>query len=177
MTSIDTLLVTVAQTMQRPRNRAKPLYEQLSDALAEGIRTGVLASGERLPPHRELASRLSINITTVTKAMALLQEAGLVESRPGRGTTVKPLLHQPHAQFQSAPSDAPGRVDLSVNRPATNAYSHALAQVLTELASDPRYLEVQDYQQSEGPLWAREAGASWLSEYGVTAPGASPVDY
>lgn len=170
MTSIDTLLVTVAQTMQRPRNRAKPLYEQLSDALAEGIRTGVLASGERLPPHRELASRLSINITTVTKAMALLQEAGLVESRPGRGTTVKPLLHQPHAQFQSAPSDAPGRVDLSVNRPATNAYSHALAQVLTELASDPRYLEVQDYQQSEGPLWAREAGASWLSEYGVTAP-------
>jgi DNA-binding transcriptional MocR family regulator len=170
MTSIDTLLVAVAQTMGGPRSRAEPLYEQLADALAEGIRSGVLASGERLPPHRELASRLNINITTVTKAMAMLQEAGLVESRPGRGTLVKPLLRQPPAQFQSAPSDAPGRVDLSINRPATDVYSQALAQLLPELSRDPRFLETQDYHPSEGPLWAREAAASWLAHYGVAAP-------
>jgi len=168
MTSIDTLLVAIGQTMGRPRNRAEPLYEQLSDALAEGIRSGTLASGERLPPHRELASRLNINITTVTKAMAMLQEAGLVESRPGRGTLVKPMLRQPQAQFQSAPSDAPGRVDLSINRPATDAFSHALTQLLPELPNDPRYLEVQDYQPSEGPQWAREAAADWLTQHGVS---------
>lgn len=170
MTSIDTLLTSVAQTMSGPRNRAEPLYEQLADALAEGIRNGTLVSGERLPPHRELARRLNINITTVTKAMAMLQEAGLVESRPGRGTLVKPLLRQPHAQFQSAPSDAPGRVDLSINRPATNVYSQVLGQLLPELSRDPRFLETQDYHPSEGPLWAREAASAWLGQYGVTAP-------
>ena len=128
-TTIDTLLAAVAEGMGRTRNRAEPLYEQLAQALAEGIRSGALVTGERLPPHRDLASRLNINITTVTKAMALLQEAGLVESRPGRGTSVKPLLHQPGAQFQSAPNRDPGRVDLSINRPATDSYSQELARL------------------------------------------------
>lgn len=168
-TTIDLLLGAVAEGMGRTRNRAEPLYEQLAQALAEGIRSGALVTGERLPPHRDLASRLNINITTVTKAMALLQEAGLVESRPGRGTSVKPLLHQPGAQFQSAPSRDPGRVDLSINRPATDSYSQELARLLPELSRDLRFGEVPDYHPSEGPAWAREAAASWLRQHGVTA--------
>ncbi|WP_245525355.1 GntR family transcriptional regulator, partial [Mesorhizobium sp. M8A.F.Ca.ET.213.01.1.1] len=67
-------------------------YAQLAStvlaAIAERIATGSLAVGERLPPQREIARALGINVTTVTRALSTLQERGLLEARPGRGTTV-----------------------------------------------------------------------------------------
>ncbi|WP_298450548.1 PLP-dependent aminotransferase family protein [uncultured Marinobacter sp.] len=164
---IENLIDATAQRINRSRNRAEPLYEQLADTFTDWITGGNLGAGERLPTHRELASQLSINITTVTKAMAILQEAGLVESRPGRGTRVKLPVGQPQAQFLSAPSDVPGLIDLSINRPATNAYSDFLPKLLPQLAADPRFLFIQDYQIPEGPLWARSAAQTWLGEQGI----------
>ena len=52
------------------------------------LRAASLAVGERLPPHREIARALGINVTTVTRALSTLQQRGLLEARPGRGTTV-----------------------------------------------------------------------------------------
>ncbi|WP_246694578.1 GntR family transcriptional regulator, partial [Mesorhizobium sp. M2E.F.Ca.ET.209.01.1.1] len=42
--------------------------------IAERIATGSLAVGERLPPQREIARALGINVTTVTRALSTLQE-------------------------------------------------------------------------------------------------------
>ena len=94
----------------------------------------------------------------------------LVESRPGRGTQVAQPRH-PAAQFQSAPSNDPATVDLSVNRPATDGFNRVLAQLLPRLASDPRFGDMKDYHPSEGPPWAREAAAQWLRHTGVEAHG------
>ncbi|TIV95809.1 MAG: winged helix-turn-helix transcriptional regulator, partial [Mesorhizobium sp.] len=51
-----------------------PVYRRLADAIAERIATGRLAVGERLPPQREIARALGINVTTVTRALSTLQE-------------------------------------------------------------------------------------------------------
>jgi DNA-binding GntR family transcriptional regulator len=107
----------------------QPIYRRLADAIAERIARGELAAGDRLPPHREIARTLRINVTTVTRAFSTLQQRGLVEARPGRGT----LVAAPDGNeggFRSAPSDESGLIDLSVNRPATAAYLEALAMLL-----------------------------------------------
>lgn len=157
------------------RNAERPLYEQLAEALAASIEDGSLAPGDRLPPHRELASSLRINITTVTRAVALLKERGLVEGRAGRGTLVGPLHRQREAQFQSAPVADQGFLDLSVNRPATDLYLSALTELMPRLPQDKRYTAVKDYQPSEGPTWARVAVEGWLESQGVEAEAASIV--
>jgi 2-aminoadipate transaminase len=68
-----------------------PLYRQLADVLRASIEQGVIASGEKLPPTRELAGHLGLNRTTVSAAYALLEEAGLIDGQVGRGSFV---VHQ-----------------------------------------------------------------------------------
>ncbi|WP_322415328.1 aminotransferase-like domain-containing protein [Mesorhizobium huakuii] len=139
-----------------------PVYRRLADAIAERIAAGTLAVGDRLPPQRDIARALGINVTTVTRALATLQQRGLLEARPGRGTTVAARQAGERPGFVSAPSDESGIIDLSVNRPATSAYLDALAALLPRLPRDPYYASLQDYHPPEGPLWARVAVADWL---------------
>src|SRR5579859_393479 len=140
----------------------QPIYRRLADAIAERIARGQLTVGDRLPPQREIANALGINVTTVTRAFSTLQRRGLVEARPGRGTVVVGPDGSAGG-FKSAPSDETGFIDLSVNRPATSAYLDALAGLLPRLVKDRRYAALQDYHPSEGPLWARAAVAEWLA--------------
>lgn len=141
----------------------RPIYRQLVDAIAELIVRGELSSGERLPPQREIARSIGVNVTTVTRALSALQQRGLVIGRPGRGTIVAPPERGDDQGFNSAPADEAGVIDLSVNRPATSAYAEALARILPRLPKDRRYPGVQDYQTPEGPVWARAAAAAWLA--------------
>ena len=146
----------------------RPIYQRLADAIGERIARGELVAGARLPPHREIARSLGINVTTVTRAFSALQQRGLVEARPGRGTLI--AVREPEeGSFKSAPSDEAGLIDLSVNRPATSAYRDALATLLPRLAKDRRFGNLQDYHPPEGPLWARAAVADWLN--GVAGDG------
>lgn len=138
-----------------------PIYRQIANAIAAKIACGELSAGERLPPQRDIARQAGVNLTTVTRAFADLQERGLVTSRPGRGSLVASGREAAH--FKSAPLDEQGYIDLSVNRPATTGYLEALAALLPRLPEDPRYAALQDFHEPEGPDWAREAVAGWLA--------------
>ncbi len=60
-------------------------FEVTVERLAQGIRLGVLVAGDRLPPERELAETLGVSRVTLREAIKALRDAGLVESRRGRG--------------------------------------------------------------------------------------------
>jgi len=61
------------------------LVEQAVRRLGEAIGLGVLEVGERLPPEAVLAERFGIAPMTLRQALAILREAGYVETRRGRG--------------------------------------------------------------------------------------------
>lgn len=60
-------------------------YEATVERLATSVRLGVLAAGDRLPPERELAESLGVSRGTLREAIAALREAGMVQTRRGRG--------------------------------------------------------------------------------------------
>lgn len=66
------------------------LYESLANEIEGLIKTNVIRPGERLPSVRKLATQHQISISTVTQAMRLLQDRGLVEVRPQAGYYVRP---------------------------------------------------------------------------------------
>ncbi len=69
-------------------------FEDTVERLLEGVKLGVYAPGDRLPPERELTRRLGISRITLREALRELAAAGYVETKRGRfgGTFV---LRQP----------------------------------------------------------------------------------
>lgn len=67
---------------------SRPIYEQVKDGLRRLMVTGVLASGDKLPSVRAMASQLSINPNTIQRAYAELEAEGYVGSVTGKGSFV-----------------------------------------------------------------------------------------
>jgi DNA-binding transcriptional regulator YhcF (GntR family) len=65
-----------------------PPFEQLRAGLAEKIRGGEIAPGERLPTVRRLADDLGLAVNTVARTYRELEAEGLVETRGRNGTVV-----------------------------------------------------------------------------------------
>lgn len=62
--------------------------EQLSSSIERMIRDGQLAVGSRLPPERELALQMGVSRASLRQALYELELRGLLDRKPGRGTTV-----------------------------------------------------------------------------------------
>jgi GntR family transcriptional regulator len=79
------------------QNDGTPIYVQLRDQIAAAIGRGELAPGARLPTMREVAVALAVDLNTVQRAYATLEEDGLVSMAQGRGSFVAdPPAPQPH---------------------------------------------------------------------------------
>ncbi|MDR5760689.1 PLP-dependent aminotransferase family protein [Caballeronia sp. LZ035] len=143
-------------------------YIEVSSSIEKEIRSGIYPPGSRLPPQRQLASDLGINVSTVSRAYKELQLRGLVIGSKRRGSLVTggamPNVDTPPSNTGSM------LIDLTVNRPATGEFLNCLARTMTELPRDPRFAQLQEYQPPQGPDWARAAGARWMS-----APGFAPT--
>jgi GntR family transcriptional repressor for pyruvate dehydrogenase complex len=65
------------------------IYEEIVRQVKTMIAEGRLASGDRLPPERELAEKFLVSRTSVREALRALESLGLVEIRPGEGTFIR----------------------------------------------------------------------------------------
>ena len=68
--------------------RPEPLFQQLVDAVKDGVARGRLSEGDRLPSVRDLARELVINPNTIAKAYRVLEAEGVTYSRRGAGTFI-----------------------------------------------------------------------------------------
>ena len=69
--------------MPRPR-----LYEQVVSQIQEWIAENGLEVGDRLPPERELASRLGVSRATISQALVAMEVVGMVSVRHGDGVVL-----------------------------------------------------------------------------------------
>lgn len=76
-------------------DRPAPLYVAIADAIDDAVRSGRLRGGERLPPQRELAAALGVDLTTVTRAYGLARDAGLIQGSGRLGSHVRNIAEVP----------------------------------------------------------------------------------
>ncbi len=69
-------------------NDDRPIYQQVVDGIKELIARGELAEGTPLPPVRQLAADLGVNLNTIAAGYRELQKDGLITVRHGSGSVV-----------------------------------------------------------------------------------------
>jgi DNA-binding FadR family transcriptional regulator len=65
--------------------RTRRTFEEAVEQIAEKVKLGELAVGDRLPSERDLAAQMQISRPTLREAIKVLVDAGLVTVRPGPG--------------------------------------------------------------------------------------------
>jgi GntR family transcriptional regulator len=66
----------------------RPIYQQVADEIKTLIARGDLGEGATLPPVRQLAADLGVNMNTIATAYGELQNEGLIVVRHGSGARV-----------------------------------------------------------------------------------------
>ena len=66
----------------------RPIYQQVVDEIKALIAKGDLREGIQLPPVRQLAADLGVNLNTIATAYRELQREGLISVRHGAGAIV-----------------------------------------------------------------------------------------
>jgi GntR family transcriptional regulator len=66
----------------------QPIYQQVADGIKALIAHGKLPEGTALPPLRQLAADLGVNLNTIATAYRTLQDAGLIVVKHGSGAIV-----------------------------------------------------------------------------------------
>ena len=71
-------------------DRGSPLalHDQVAAEIRRSLAKGEARPGERLPPAKDFAAVLDVNVNTVLRAFRILRDEGLLEFRRGRGVTV-----------------------------------------------------------------------------------------
>jgi DNA-binding FadR family transcriptional regulator len=188
-------VTSVERTTFRPLQR----YEQIAERLADDIRSGVLAPGERLPSERDLARTLEVSRASVREALASLQLQGVVETRHGAGTFVVglPPSEPPHDASPSAVLEARLALEPAVARLAAaraqpdeavekllaameaepvdiatwNASDRLFHRQLAVMTGNPVLLAFADHVASlmDQPLWQR------LRDDSIASPGRTRI--
>ncbi len=81
---------------------SSPVYLQIAEQLATQIFGGKLAPGTQLPSVREIAIAKRVNPNTVQKALAKLEEEGLIVTERTNGkfvTTLKELIMEKREEY------------------------------------------------------------------------------
>ncbi|MSO47832.1 MAG: FadR family transcriptional regulator [Thermoleophilia bacterium] len=117
--------------------------EKIVRRLGEAIGSGLLGPGERLPSELELADRLNVAPMTLRQALAILRDAGYVETRRGRGagSFVASTITAPLISTGSVPTE-PELRDLVDWRRTISGESAALAAERANPATRQRIVAV-----------------------------------
>lgn len=169
----------------------KPLYQQITEFIADKISNSLLPPGAKLPPERELAELFNVSRTTAINAYRQLEQQGLVRTKVGSGTYVTeqsedmvdislaipwqqifatyPQTHPSSVLRDLVATPAPDTVNLALGMPDPAFYP---IDTFTELAG--RYIKQLDradlgYIPAEGYGPLRQAVARLLSEKSIPA--------
>lgn len=147
-----------------------PLYVRIADQIEQAISTGMLASGSKLPPQRNLAYDIGVTIGTVSRAYTMVRERGLVSGEVGRGTYVlgsaqdnDPAAVDPVSAKlvgTRAANAPPGKLRFDTTAATDVGQSGVVTDMLTDICREQPN-EIASYTRNFPVQWL-EAGKRWL---------------
>lgn len=146
----------------------RPLYRALAALLEEDIKSGVLKPGTRLPPQRELADYLDLNVSTISKAFRLCEQKGLLSATVGSGTFV--AYDALSGKRLLPPEGEKVLVDLGATVPEPSGHSFLL-KMMRALTAQESASNLFGYTLPGTQEWQKDAAVSLLQQCGYrTAP-------
>lgn len=146
--------------------RQRSLYKALARQLQDDVEQGLLRPGTKLPPQRELADFLDINLSTVTKAYKLCEMKGLLSGAVGNGTYVSyDALTSPRL-IEDVIRPAVINMGATVPEPSGNAI---LMELCRELIHEEGAEQIFSYHPSEESLWQLDTAVRLMDYCGHRA--------
>ena len=155
-------------TWKISRQRLKPpIYLSIANALEEDIKSGVLASNTKLPPQRELADYLDINLSTVSRAFKICEMKGLLYATIGKGTFVSSNAVVPNIVHDFPQHDE--YIDFSLIRPFYQ-FNEIVAEVAHSIIIRPNSNTLFEYNYNKYNSHYNIAGQKWLKQFHMKVP-------
>ena len=135
-----------------------PKYISLANLLEEDIKNGSLKPGTKLPPQRELADYLDMNLSTITRAFKLCSMKGLISSAVGNGTFVASDAASNHILLQEEESKL---IEMGAILPDVRGNLRVIDYIHKVITED-NYLYSMQYALPEGNARQKAAARTWL---------------
>lgn len=142
----------------------QPYYLSIASHLEEDILSGKLPVNTKLPPQRELADFLDLNVSTITRAYKLCELKGLLYAVTGKGTFVSPGISSQDTFLNKGG----GIIEMGIIQPFYESNKTVLNAARLVL-NDPNSLRLFEYSDPLGTPRQLNAAAKWLSRLGITA--------
>jgi DNA-binding GntR family transcriptional regulator len=96
--------------MVSPRDTAWGAYAQIAEVLRQRITSGDLAPGALLPSEAALCEEFAVVRNTARRALAALEDEGLIETLPGKGRAVRGDAPSQY-EYRRIADDLRGRIE------------------------------------------------------------------
>ncbi|MCA1026922.1 MULTISPECIES: aminotransferase-like domain-containing protein [Cytobacillus] len=141
----------------------KPIYQALARQLEKDILNGVLLPGTKLPPQRELADYLDLNLSTISKAFKVCELKGLLSASVGSGTFVSyDALSNAYLLEDTKPQHL---IEMGATLPDNASYEPLLIQ-LKSMLQETDYEKWFGYGRTGESLWQKDAAIKLLRRGG-----------
>lgn len=142
-----------------------PKYIAIAEALEADIRAGRLVPGSQLPPQRELADLLALNVSTISRAYKEAERRGLISGTVGRGTFVAVDAAVTREMMRSG-GGGQDQIEMGVVLPLYHqdpdlTERFALLQRRGDLSHYLRYTDPAGMPEH------RQVGAEWVRRFGI----------
>jgi DNA-binding transcriptional MocR family regulator len=144
-----------------------PLYLSIASLLEQDIASGKLPPHTMLPPQRELADFLDLNLSTITRAYKACELKGLIYAITGKGTYVSPNINLPNV-LENHEQITP-LIEMGVIKPfyETNSIVLDTIRALTKKSGSEALLE---YSNPLGTHSQKQNAQKWLSRFQINTP-------
>lgn len=142
----------------------KPYYLSIAACLEKDIISGNLPENTKLPPQRELADFLDLNLSTITRAYKLCELKGLLYAVTGKGTFVSPGIS---AQDTFLDKNDP-IIEMGMIKPFYEC-NQSIFRVAGQVLSSPDNIRLLEYSNPFGTRRQIKAALKWLHHFGIGA--------
>ncbi|MFJ7646612.1 PLP-dependent aminotransferase family protein [Lysinibacillus sp. NPDC097279] len=145
------------------RNISGPIYIAIAEQLEQDIKEGILLPGTKLPPQRELADYLDVNLSTITRAFKLCGQKGLIYASIGSGTFVSSDAATNKILLPT--STSAHMIELGSVLPTTYA-NEEITRYMKKMLNDSHFSNLFQYGRPEANAWQTEAAAKLFEKVG-----------
>lgn len=143
-----------------------PYYRSIASLLEYDIINGYLKPNTKLPPQRELADFLDVNLSTITRAFKICELKGLIYAVTGRGTFVASGTEFAITKAERDENDP--IIEMGMVEPLDTS-NDVVAETTRDIVQRDYLEKLLNYSNPLGMPYHRMAAKQWMNHFNMDA--------